>query len=108
MNNKCWYVGAMNDGAFVIDAPPRPSTDDINPHQDVNVIAAFGDKFDLADLLVAEHNKAVALYEAVRGLRRVNHKCWCSTWAGGEHEPECKAARAALALVDGLTERETK
>lgn len=57
VKNKKWYVGAMNDGAFVIDEPPRPSTDDINPHQDVNVIAAFGDKFDLADLLAAEHNE---------------------------------------------------
>lgn len=24
-----WYVGAMNDRLFIIDAPPRPSTDDI-------------------------------------------------------------------------------
>lgn len=61
--HKKWYVGAMNDGAFVIDAPPRPSTDDINPHQDVGVIAAFGDKFDLADLLVAEHNSRLDAQE---------------------------------------------
>lgn len=25
-----WYVGAMNDALFVIDQPPRPSTDDPN------------------------------------------------------------------------------
>lgn len=36
--------------------------------------------------------------DALRGLLR-GHKCWCSTWVGGEHEPECEAARAALALV---------
>ena len=24
-----WHLGAMNDGLFIIDAPPRPSTDDI-------------------------------------------------------------------------------
>lgn len=39
-----------------------------------------------------ERNEA---HEALRGLLR-GHKCWCSTWVGGEHEPECEAARAAL------------
>lgn len=24
-----WYLGSMNDGLFIIDMPPRPSTDDI-------------------------------------------------------------------------------
>jgi hypothetical protein len=33
--------------------------------------------------------------EALRGLRRGNN-CWCQTWVGGEHEPECIAASAAL------------
>jgi len=25
---KPWYLGSMNDGLFIIDMPPRPSTDD--------------------------------------------------------------------------------
>ena len=24
-----FYVGSMNDGLFIIDTPPRPSTDDV-------------------------------------------------------------------------------
>lgn len=43
--------------------------------------------------------------DALRGLLRGN-KCWCSTWVGGEHEPECAVARAALALVDGQHNQE--
>lgn len=43
--------------------------------------------------------------EALRGLLR-GHKCWCSTWVGGEHEPECEAARAALSLVDAPKTKE--
>jgi hypothetical protein len=34
-----WFVGAQNDGLYVIDRPPRPSNDDINPDADVEVIA---------------------------------------------------------------------
>lgn len=41
--------------------------------------------------------------EALRGLLR-GKKCWCQTWVGSEHEPECEAARTALALVDGPQE----
>lgn len=29
MSNKRWYIGAMNDARFIIDTPPRPSTDDV-------------------------------------------------------------------------------
>lgn len=35
-----WYVGAQNDGLFVIDRPPRQSTDDITEGRDVGVVAA--------------------------------------------------------------------
>ncbi len=41
-----WYVGAQNDGLYIIDHPPRPSTDDINPEQDVSVIAKVYDAND--------------------------------------------------------------
>lgn len=36
---KPLYVGTMNDALFIIDKPPRPWTDDVNPNQDVEVIA---------------------------------------------------------------------
>jgi hypothetical protein len=38
-----WYVGSMNDCLFIIDQPPRPSNDDVNPDHDVNVIAKVAD-----------------------------------------------------------------
>lgn len=57
---KKWYVGAMNDALFVIDAPPRPSTDDITEQPNVNVIAACGTDFEGAYRMVAEHNAAPA------------------------------------------------
>ena len=34
-----WYVGAKNDGLFIIDKPPRPSNDDVVDIPGVNVIA---------------------------------------------------------------------
>lgn len=34
-----WYVGAMNGCLFIIDQPPRPSNDDVNPDRQVNVVA---------------------------------------------------------------------
>ena len=52
--------------------------------------------------LLAENDAATHLItrltEALEGLRLGNH-CWCCTWVGGEHEPECEAAQAALAAV---------
>lgn len=39
---KRWYLAAMNDGLFIIDAPPRPSTDDAFNERDVNAIAYVG------------------------------------------------------------------
>jgi hypothetical protein len=44
------------------------------------------------------------LVEALHGLKRVNSHCYCLTWMGGEHEPECAAANAALKTASGLTE----
>ena len=34
-----WYVGAQNDALYIIDQPPRPSNDDINPDANTNPIA---------------------------------------------------------------------
>jgi hypothetical protein len=59
------------------------------------------------EFLIKPVNAQAALIQALRGLRRTNHPCYCSTWSGGEHEPECEAATAALALVDG-PQQETK
>jgi hypothetical protein len=28
-HNKYWHLGSMNDAVFIIDTPPRPSTDDV-------------------------------------------------------------------------------
>lgn len=36
---ETWYVGAQNDILYILNRPPRPSTDDIAPVQDVTVIA---------------------------------------------------------------------
>lgn len=41
MSNLKWYVGAQNDILYIIDKPPRPSNDDINPDRDVEVIATI-------------------------------------------------------------------
>lgn len=38
---------------------------------------------------------------ALRGLKRVNSHCYCLTWTGGEHEPECITATEALAVFNG-------
>lgn len=38
--HTAWYVGSQNDGLFIIDQPPRPSTDDITTGPaGLNVIA---------------------------------------------------------------------
>ena len=63
-----WYVGAMNDGYFVIDQKPQPAPVDYvcEMDHDVNVIAACGAREDIANLLVAEHNAKLALVNAAR------------------------------------------
>jgi len=60
-DQKWWHVGAMNDAYFVIDQPPRPSTDYITEQPDVNVIAATGTNRVAAELLVHEHNEKLSL-----------------------------------------------
>lgn len=52
-----WYVGAQNDGLFIIDQPPRPSNDYINPDLHVNVIRAVSDiGLEAAQRICDEHN----------------------------------------------------
>lgn len=56
---KKWYLGAMNDGLFIIDTPPRPSTDDQwhdrpdGPSMVLNVTELPRDK---AQAIVDAHN----------------------------------------------------
>jgi len=57
-----WYVGAQNDAVFIIDRPPRPSTDDVVPGGDVVVIAKLS-----ADRL-ADARRIVAAVNAHAGL----------------------------------------
>lgn len=41
-----WFVGSQNDALFIINKPPRPSNDDINPNVDADVIAKVYDDAD--------------------------------------------------------------
>jgi len=57
---KRWYLGSLNDGLFIIDAPPRPSTDDSwhdrpdGPEMVLNVTALSHEQ---AQAIVAAHNE---------------------------------------------------
>lgn len=58
-----WYLGSMNDGLFIINAPPRPSTDDIvfGQHQGhpTTVINVTELPLEKAQALVDAHNALV-------------------------------------------------
>ena len=62
-----WYLGSMNDGLFIIDTPPRPSTDDIvqdrtdGPDLVINVTDLPIEK---ARAVVDAHNKSVRALRA--------------------------------------------
>lgn len=58
-----WYLGSMNDGLFIINAPPRPSTDDVwhNRHDGPTVVlnvAALTE--ERAQAIVDAHNRAIS------------------------------------------------
>jgi len=62
-----WYVGIMNDGAFIIDKPPRKVPTDY--HHDipgVNVIAVLGTNYKAAEEICIAHNAAIAANSASR------------------------------------------
>ena len=112
-----WHLGAMNDALFVIDAPPRPSNDDVVHEHGAEPIARFTKDADAA-FAVRAVNAHVALVEA---LERAMQMCRCSgtgkytrrcTLCGDstfDHEcndeeracerTACVAARAALKLA---------
>lgn len=60
---KHWYLGSMNDGLFIIDRPPRPSTDDINPNVGPDVVLNVTNlPQEKAEAIVAAHNAEVEKY----------------------------------------------
>lgn len=49
-----WHLGSMNDGLFIIDTPPRPSTDDIH-----------GERTDGPSMVLKAHGLSVADAQAI-------------------------------------------
>jgi hypothetical protein len=90
-----WYVGAMNDALFVIDQPPRPSTDHPNHKAKTQSIAIVTVKRDLhayeanANLMAA----APELYDACRAA--------LSMVETDQGPPNWDLLRAALAKAEG-------
>lgn len=84
-----WHLGAMNDGLFIIDAPPRPSTNDIvhdredGPTMILNVTDLPEAK---AQAIVNAHNAAIhalaAKKEAVSAPLTASDG-W-TAWEGGK------------------------
>jgi hypothetical protein len=61
-----WYIGAQNDGKFIIDKPPRPTTDYVwhdrpdGPDLVLNVVALSDAR---AQAIVDAHNAALDALE---------------------------------------------
>lgn len=86
---RCWYLGAQNDGLFIIDQPPRPSTDDEVHDRGVNVIAAVTDR-RWAQSIIDAHNAVVTdnelyyLRSILGHLREVQQSLQSGPTLGGE------------------------
>jgi hypothetical protein len=63
-----WHVGCQNDYPFIINQPPRPSTDDIVDIPDVIVIAKPAEIPGNAATVVANAERIVACVNALAGL----------------------------------------
>lgn len=65
-----WYLGAQNDGLFIINRPPRPSNDDIDPDSGPTLaIPVAGISRQAAQTIVDAHNAAITAAEA-RGVEK--------------------------------------
>lgn len=63
-----WYLGAMNDGLFIIDEPPRPAPNDTGPsdqHKTRAICGALDNRN--AELIVKAHNAALDTMRAREG-----------------------------------------
>jgi hypothetical protein len=61
-----WHLGSMNDGLFIIDTPPRPSTDDIHAERTDGpsiVLKVHGMSVTDAQAICDAHNSALATSE---------------------------------------------
>lgn len=81
MNTKTtakWYVGVMNDAPFIINTPPRPSTDDcVHDREDGPdfVVRVHGLRDQDVQDIITEHNRVVSdLLETKAYLRAAHEK----------------------------------
>lgn len=77
MKTNKWYVGCLNDAPFIIDAPPRPSTDDcVHDREDgpgfVVRVHGLGDQ-DVQDI-ITEHNRVVSDLVETKAYLRLAHQ----------------------------------
>jgi hypothetical protein len=99
--SEALYVGAMNDGLFIIDKPPRPSNDDApSDHHDVSVIAKMTGNDISAQSLAQLFAAAPDLHEALKSLLRFNEEL-CADIGVSKHYPSAERARRALAKAEG-------
>jgi hypothetical protein len=84
---RAWHLGAMNDGLFIIDAPPRPSTDDIFPDREDGPTLIL----NVTDL---PHAKAQAIVDA--------HNATLSAITAAGYEIRPRAYTAGESLGGGL------
>lgn len=74
MMNGMWYLGAKNDGLFIIDRPPQPAPMDFDTGtlHDVNVIVAMPDGSPKSEawarVIISAHNATVHTRPAGPGL----------------------------------------
>lgn len=61
MKDGRWYLGAMNDGLFIIDEPPQPAPVDYfcDADHDTEVIVAMGTDRTKAEMIITAHNAAI-------------------------------------------------
>lgn len=69
MKTNKWYVGCLNDAPFIIDAQPRPSTDDcVHDREDGPgfVVRVHGLRDQDVQDIITEHNRVVDVLTDIR------------------------------------------